>query len=369
MMTPQRKKAEALYVHVPFCDAICSYCDFAHVVYQKELVQKWLSALRKEMEMYPISSSLKTIYIGGGTPSVLSLKEMDALLSLFDPYRKDVIEYTMEVNPETVNADKASCMVMHGVNRVSMGLQTSDDALLRRIGRRHTFADVKQAVSILHQAGIDNLSLDLMYSLPDQTMAILQKSVQDAVSLKPKHLSLYSLTIEANTVFGRTGIKSLDEDSEADMYEWICRTLPACGYQQYEISNFAHAGYESRHNLTYWHYKDFIGLGCGASGKENHARYDHTKNIRTYLKDPVHRDMIPLSREDEEFEMVMMNLRLKKGMKLSAYRDRFDEDYRVRFGKKSQKLMEKGLLEEKDGWIRATDRGYEILNSVLVELM
>lgn len=369
MMTAQRKKAEALYVHVPFCDHICSYCDFAHVIYREETVQKWLSALRKEMEAYPISSSLKTIYIGGGTPSALSVQELDTLLSCFDPCRNDVIEYTMEVNPETVTEDKAACMESHGINRISMGLQTSNDVLLKKIGRHHTFADVKKAVSVLRRAGIHNLSLDLMYSLPDQTMKDLEKSIRDAMSLQPEHLSLYSLTIEENTVFGKTGVTNLDEDTEADMYEYICQTLPVHGYQQYEISNFALPGYESRHNLTYWHYDDFIGLGCGASGKENHARYDHTKNIQAYLKDPTHRDLIPLTEEDEQFEMVMMNLRLKEGMKLSAYEEKFSEDYHVRFGTKSQKLIEKGLLEEKNGFIRASDRGYEILNSVLVELM
>jgi oxygen-independent coproporphyrinogen-3 oxidase len=208
-----------------------------------------------------------------------------------------------------------------------------------------------------------------MYSLPGQTMDILKQSVHDAIALKPAHLSLYSLTVEANTVFGRTGVSSLDEETEADMYEWICQTLPARGYHQYEISNFALPGYESRHNLTYWHYDDFIGLGCGASGKENHARYDHTRNLKQYFEHPAYRKMIPLTMEDEQFEMVMMNLRLKQGMKLADYQAKFKEDYHVRFGLKTEELKRKGLLEETDGFIRATGRGYEILNSVLVELM
>jgi oxygen-independent coproporphyrinogen-3 oxidase len=369
MKNPRRKMAEALYVHVPFCDHICSYCDFAHVVYQKETVRKWLKALQEEMEEYPISSVLKTIYIGGGTPSCLSADELDVLLGLFDPYRHDVQEYTIEVNPETADEDKVSCLIRHGINRVSMGLQTSDDALLKRIGRNHTFADVKQAVERLQNHGLHNISLDLMYSLPGQTMDILKQSVHDAIALKPAHLSLYSLTVEANTVFGRTGVSSLDEETEADMYEWICQTLPARGYHQYEISNFALPGYESRHNLTYWHYDDFIGLGCGASGKENHARYDHTRNLKQYFEHPAYRKMIPLTMEDEQFEMVMMNLRLKQGMKLADYQAKFKEDYHVRFGLKTEELKRKGLLEETDGFIRATGRGYEILNSVLVELM
>ena len=369
MMMPERKKAEALYVHVPFCDHICSYCDFAHVIYQKDTVKKWLNALRKEMEEVPISSSLKTIYLGGGTPSCLSAAELEQLLALLDPYRQDVTEYTIEVNPETLSEEKAAEMVHHGINRVSMGLQTSDDAMLKKLGRHHTFADVQKAVGILKEAGIDNISLDLMYSLPGQTMADLRRSVQDALALGPKHLSLYSLTIEENTVFGKTGVSSLDEDTEADMYEWICAYLPLQGYEQYEISNFARPGYESQHNLTYWHYDDFIGLGCGASGKENHCRYDHTKNVHAYISDPLHRDWIPLEKEDEQFEMVMMNLRLKQGMRLSSYAEKFQEDYQVRFGKKTAELEKKGLLEEKDGYLKATARGYEILNSVLVELM
>ncbi|MEE8807289.1 MAG: radical SAM family heme chaperone HemW [Lactimicrobium sp.] len=361
--------AESLYVHVPFCTSICYYCDFAHVVYQKDLVRKWLDALAFQLHHTAINPKLKTIYVGGGTPGCLDADELETLLQMLDPYRRYVQEYTLECNPESVTAEKAALLVKHGINRVSMGMQSADDRLLTAIGRRHTFADTKNAVSILKQAGIHNISLDLMYSLPQQTMADLQDSIAKAIGLQPTHLSLYSLTIEKNTVFGRKGITPLDEDTEADMYEYICRELPRYGYRQYEISNFCLDGCESKHNLAYWHYDDFYGISCGASGKEGLLRYDNEKNLMRYLQNPLQRHEIPLSRQDAQFEMIMMSLRLKQGLDLSAYQRRFHHAYEEDYGLKTEALIKRGWLEEKDGYVRCSEKGYEICNTVLEELM
>lgn len=363
------KMAEALYVHVPFCRHICAYCDFAHTVYRREDGDAWLKAIEKELAYRADDSVIRTVYLGGGTPSALAPDQLERLLQLLDPYIKTAAEATIEVNPETVTPQLAGILVKHGINRISMGMQSSSDALLKAIGRRHTFADTVRAVKIFQDAGIANISLDLMYSLPSQTMDDLKTSVYDALALKPAHLSLYSLTVEENTVFGKTGVQPLDEDTEADMYEWICRTLPHYGYRQYEISNFAMPGKESRHNLAYWHYDDFIGIGCGASGKDGYMRYDHTRQLKAYIENPLAVSEIPLSKKDAEFEMVMMNLRLKEGMNLQKYSERFHEDCHQRFGDRTDQLKKEGLLEEAGGYLRASERGYEILNDVLSTLM
>ncbi len=366
MMT---SKPEYLYLHVPFCRTICHYCDFAHSVYRKENARKWLDALAKEIKAVNIDPELKTIYIGGGTPTALAYEELKELLELLDPYRKAVQEYTVEINPETLDEEKAALLAAHGVNRASIGFQTGDEGLLKLMGRHHTARQVKETMDLLEQNGIDNVSLDLMYSLPGQTMDSLKESLETAVSMKPKHLSLYSLTIEPETVFGKKGYEHLDEDTEADMYESIRDTLPRHGFAQYEISNFSLPGYESKHNSAYWDYRDFYGIGCGASGKEGNVRYDHPKKLKDYLADPLHREETVLSEAEEMFETVMMGMRFKKGMDLRLFEERFGRSFFMVYGDAYASLKEKGLIGSGETRVYASEKGYEILNTVLEEFL
>lgn len=358
-----------LYIHVPFCAHICSYCDFVHIMYHKETVEQWLSAIRKEMEHACIPDTLETIYIGGGTPTALEAEQLDDLLSLIDPYAKHVQEYTIEINPETLDATKAAVLRKHGIDRASIGFQSSDHNLLSLMGRNHTMETMHTCMHLLRRVGITNISLDLMYSLPGQSMAQLQQSLFDALSLKPTHMSLYSLTIEDNTVFKKKGYEHLDEDSEADMYEWIVETLHAKDYHQYEVSNFALDGYWSRHNIGYWQYDDFIGIGAGASGKENGNRYDHVRSVQAYIKDPCNRQLIQLSIEDQMFESLMMGIRMKEGMDLAVFEKRFGETFEQHYETVLAGMLEQGYMEIVDGRLRASEKGYEIMNSLLVEFL
>lgn len=354
---------------MPFCRSICFYCDFTHRVYRQEDADRWLEALSRELAAKEIRRDLTTLYIGGGTPTSLTAGQLEKLLALLDPCTGALQEYTVEINPETLDEEKAAILKAHGVNRASIGFQTADQRLLKLMGRRHSFEDVRNCVSLLKAAGIDNLSLDLMYSLPDQTMTDLKKDIEAALSLEPRHLSLYSLIIEDNTVFGKKGYTALDEDTEADMYEYICRVLPEKGYRQYEISNFAVPGYESRHNLVYWHYEDFYGISAGASGKENHCRYDNTASLKEYLQDPLKKEVTPLSIEDEMFETVMMGLRLKDGISLSSFQKRFGMSFTEAFGEKAAVLLRKGILVIEGDMLRCADEQYHLLNSVLSDLL
>ena len=365
----RRSDSGHLYVHVPFCASVCYYCDFCRVLYRENTADQWLDALAKELSLRSIGRQMKTIYIGGGTPTSLNARQLDRLLSLLDPYALEVTEYTAEVNPETMDEEKADILAGHGINRISIGYQTDNAQLLEMMNRHHSAEDVRHVMNMLRQRNIDNISLDLMYSLPRQTMEMLQKAVHTAVALNPSHLSLYSLTVEENTVFDRRQMKPLDEETEADMYEWICETLPSYGYMQYEISNFAREGKMSLHNMAYWTYSDFTGISCGASGKENHTRYDNTKSLAQYLKDPLSKEETKLSRDDEMFETVMMNLRLKEGMDLSRFQETFGISFAERYPDQTQKLMAAGLIETKEGRLRCTERGYHILNEVLSEFL
>lgn len=368
-MMIQRNKPEYLYLHVPFCRTICAYCDFCHLVYSQKTAEKWLDTLAEEISLKEISPDLRTVYIGGGTPSCLDAFMLNRLLDLLDPYTHHVQEYTMEINPETVDEEKVRIMADHHVSRVSIGFQSSDPSLLKLMGRHHDLKMIADTMNLFRKYGIENISLDLMYSLPFQTMDILKQSVHDAISLKPEHLSLYSLTIEENTVFGKKGYHHLDDDTEADMYEFICHVLPGYGYHQYEVSNFARDGYESVHNSAYWNYRDFYGIGMGASGKEGYLRYDNTRSLNEYLKDPLKRTEIPLTEKEAMFEMLMMGMRFRKGMDLSLFEETFHHDFQEVYGRKAEPLIQKGLVEYSDNHIRCTDQGYEIMNSVLVEFM
>lgn len=353
-----------LYVHVPFCRTICSYCDFCHRVYDKKSAELYLNRIKEETK--ECSDNYETIYIGGGTPTALSDEELDKLLSNFDNYSKKVKEYTIEANPESLTESKINIFLKHNINRISVGLQSSDDSELKLMNRHHSFDDVKDKVNLLRDKGINNISIDIMYSLPGQTMESLKKTVKDALSLKVPHLSLYSLTVEENSVFGKKSYKSLDEDTEADMYEYIVDTLVKYGYHQYEIANFCLPGYESKHNLGYWHYDDYLALGPGSTSKYNHQRIEKTNNIKTYLNNSELIENIEiLSNEDEAFENLMMSLRLEEGLNISVFKDKYGFnplDYYSEAIKKNS-----NYLKVNDNQLICTDR--EILNHILVDFL
>lgn len=357
----------ALYIHIPFCRHICTYCDFCHRMYNREMALKWFDEFKNEfnsrVNFYP-----KTIYLGGGTPTSLGLDIFEELLKLIDAVSKDCHEYTIEINPETFDEKKALLLNKYHINRASIGLESSNGDELKILGRHHDLEDVKRTVSYLKDISkIDNYSLDLLYSFPTQTLDSFKQSIFDAFDLKPKHLSLYSLTVEENTVFGKKGVKSFDEDREADFYELAYKIFEDNGYHQYEVSNFCLDGYESKHNLAYWHYDDFIGISLGASSKINHQRIDNTRDFNKYLNHDYYEEIIDLSKEDEMFEMIMMGLRLNKGLDMNLFKDKFDidiSDYYKDVIDKHLKLNNLKIINQ-----HLVCANLEILNTILVDFL
>lgn len=356
---------KAMYVHVPFCDYICAYCDFCRVKKQSRLVEKWLITLQKEIKTRLVSHQYDTIYIGGGTPSCLTVDELRILFRALAPYQIHTIEYTIEVNPESLTAEKCALFREFGINRVSIGVQTTCDRLLSLIGRKHSKKEVESCITMLKEVGIVNVSCDCMYSLPTQTLGELKETLDFFIEIAVPHVSIYSLTIEPNSQFKRLGYVPLDEDTEADYYQFILSYLDLHGYRQYEISNFCKTGYESRHNIHYWQYDDFVGLSMGASGKENHQRYECTKNFETYFNEDYIEEVIDLSRADECFEFVMMGLRLKQGLNKKIFKARFMMDFDHLYLQEKTQLINQGLLQETNEYIACTEKGYPILNEVL----
>lgn len=359
---------EALYVHIPFCDSICSYCDFARVYNNEDRVDAYLKVLEKDVLSKDLSQ-LKTIYIGGGTPSALNLRQLRTLFKLLEPYTKNLSEYTMEINPESLNREKAQLMSEYGINRASLGMQVTQNNLLKIINRKHTIEEVHTAIEILKESGINNISVDLMYGIPSQTLDDVLESIKVIHSFDITHVSLYSLTIEPNSAFGRLGYKEVDRNLDASMYEESIKSLKNYGFNRYEISNFSKEGYESKHNKYYWRYDDFIGVGLHASGKEDHKRYTNTRNIKEYLDGNFNPEIINLTLEDEMFEYIMMNLRLSEGMSISKYNELYNFDFCVKHKNAIKELTSEGLIILEEDNIRATDEGLELLFDVLERFM
>lgn len=360
---------KAAYLHVPFCQDICAYCDFFRCRYHVGLAEKWLAAIAKELTIKKLSP-LTTMYIGGGTPSALQPQQLETLLSLLVPYTKEVNEYTIEANVESLTDEKLDICQRYGVNRISLGVQSLQPSLLNQMHRHHTSEDVLACIKRIHAHGIHNISIDMIYGLPKQSLAMWEEDLHTIVSSFPiQHISLYGLTIEPHSKFGRQGIQNIDEDIEADMYDLAITLLQQYGFQQYEISNFAKPKYASLHNQVYWRYEDFYGIGCGASGKDKRGRYENTSNLETYLQQGASSVYEKLDTKAQMFEMIMMSLRMKQGISRQAFFERFGKDISEVYGSIIEKQKEKGLLLVDEEKIWASERGFHLLNDVLVEFL
>ncbi len=356
---------KALYVHVPFCKDICAYCDFTRSRYHQEVADKWIVALQKELQQKKIADSIETIFIGGGTPTALSDSQFQKVLHMLQPFRRNVKEFSVEANLDSLSNEKIKNMKDMGVNRISIGIQTFDKKLLNKIARFHTLEEVKDRIYYLHKVGIRNISLDFMYGLPGQTMEQWEYDLSIATQLPIQHISLYALTIERNSMFGRENVKAMDSTLEGEMYDIAITKLENAGFFQYEISSFAKPSYECLHNKMYWKYENFEGVGCGACGKSSHLRYNNTNNIHTYIIKGPSPELISLTKKDEMFEMVMMSLRMKEGLCLDSFHKKFQESFEQVYQEPLQDMIEKGYLVIKEGYVKTTKKGMLFLHDVL----
>lgn len=365
----ESSKVRSLYIHIPFCQHICAYCDFVRVGYHHDLAERFIERFKQDLAHHQ-GETFDTVYIGGGTPSALSNDQLETVLAAIRPYVSNHGEFTMEANPENLSEEKIKCCIRYGVNRISLGVQSNQPKLLHLIGRRHTLTDVERVISQLRHHGIDNISADGMYGLPTQTLSDFQSTVRWMIDQQLPHISLYALTIEPNSAFGRKHLSAIDNSLEGEFYQLAVDMLTSAGYHHYEISNFCLENKESRHNLTYWHYDDFAAIGPGASGKEKHHRYTITKNIHRYLTEGIVFDEdIDLTKADEMFEFVMMGLRLKAGIELRRFRDVFDADILSVFQPAIEKNLKKGWLNLSNTHLSANEAGRLFLHDLLIDFM
>ena len=361
-----QKKPTSAYVHIPFCTQICYYCDFSKVFIKNQPVDSYLEHLLEEFASYDIQK-LRTLYIGGGTPTALSAPQLEVLLDgLTKNLDLSVLEeLTIEANPGDLDEDKIAVLKNSAVNRVSLGVQTFDDKMLKKIGRSHLEKDIYENIDRLKLAGFDNISIDLIYALPGQTMDQVKDNVAKAIALDIPHMSLYSLILENHTVFmnrmRRGKLPLPKEEVEAEMFEYIIAELELAGFEHYEISNFSKPGFESRHNLMYWDNAEYYGIGAGASGYVNGVRYKNHGPIRHYLKvveegnARIHEEHLSL-REQMEEEM-FLGLRKKTGVSKARFEEKFGTSFENLYGQVVRDLCHQGLLQVEGQQIRMTKKG------------
>ena len=372
----QGKPALGLYIHIPFCKAKCAYCDFYSLAHSEEKMDAYMAALLRHLEeVAPRAAGMQvdTVYFGGGTPSYLGAARLcrilQTVLRRYDVARD--AEITLEANPDSAGDWKELRRLRRaGFNRLSLGVQSTDDALLRRIGRVHTYEQVQQAVKAARQAKFINLSLDLIYGLPGQTMEDWQRTLADAVALGPEHLSCYGLKLEEGTPLWqqRQTLTLPDDDAQADMYLYTVAALGEMGYEQYEISNFAKPGKASRHNLKYWNMEEYAGFGPGAHSDFGGVRYGYVRDIDSYIAGKL---VLSESENDStlarDYEYVMLSLRTAAGID----RQTFEKRYRQRF-QPMEALFEQyekaGLASRTEGGWRLTPKGFLVSNSIIAAL-
>ena len=368
MMT-RKNRPEALYIHIPFCQKICDYCDFTKLQYFRNFAEPYLEALEKELDSYNINHKLKTIYIGGGTPTALDDDLFKRLLSIVDKYREGVEEYTIECNPESLSEAKLKMMKTHGVTRLSIGVESTNDEILRAIGRNHTFQDVQTAVLNAKKNGFDNINVDLIIGLPNAYKEILKQDLENVLGLDVQHISCYSLTVHPNTKFFINKIEEPSGDFARELYDVVEVTLKESGFVHYEISNWAKSGYESKHNYVYWKDETYYGMGLGASGYIKNKRYVNTKNITKYLNGEFIDSEEDVSLEDDKTYFIMLNLRTKRGLLFKEYEERFGEDFYKKFEEKIMELEKSHLLDVHSDKIVATYEGMMILDKIIMEFI
>jgi len=359
-------KPTSAYVHIPFCTQICYYCDFSKVFIKNQPVDAYLQALIREFESYDIKK-LRTLYIGGGTPTSITAEQLEYLLTNLTKHLdlSALEEFTIEANPGDLTEDKIEVLKNSAVNRVSLGVQTFNDKHLKQIGRSHNEAQIYSTIENLKKAGFHNISIDLIYALPGQTMEDVKENVAKAIALDIPHLSLYSLILEHHTVFmnkmRRGKLQLPQEDLEAEMFEYIISELEKNGFEHYEISNFTKSGFESRHNLMYWDNAEYYGVGAGASGYLNGVRYRNRGPIQHYLKavseGNARLSEETLTKEEMMEEELFLGLRKKSGVSIARFEEKFGVSFEERYGQIVRELCNQGLLVPDDEVVRMTKKG------------
>ena len=377
------KKPISIYVHFPFCVRKCLYCDFPSYADIDCLARAYVNALLKEIEcksQFLSNTYVYTIYFGGGTPSLLKSKYISAIVEKLNESfdMSNISEFTIEVNPGTVDEKKLKTYKNIGIDRISIGLQSVNEDDLLKAGRVHTFNDFLNVMSYAQNVGFDNINIDLIFGFPWQTFDQWKNTIDTVIKINPSHISCYDLKIEKNTqLFNlvKTGqYKELPDEVNRKMYYYACEQITKCNYNHYEISNFAKPGCESKHNIVYWKTGEYVGFGSGSFSYLNRKRYGNINNVERYISGienniNVIDEFEVLSLSDEAHEYAMMGFRLLEGIDEIKFKSRFDIDFSLIYEENLKRLYEKGLIEKNINNIRLTKKGLDFANNVFMEFI
>jgi len=376
MLMSVKRPLNSLYLHVPFCRDRCYYCSFVSLVDKNNYKENYINAALAEIEKTLTSykgHKLNSIYIGGGTPSLLEIRYFDQIFSKINSLSdisKDA-EITVEVNPGTIDTEYLKNLRLLGINRLSIGIQSFNNEILKSINRIHNKDEAIEAVNMAKNAGFDNINADLIYGLPEQNLTIWEDTLNQAAKLNIQHISAYGLKIEEGTVFARKIPPNLpDEEMSAEMYLKTIKILEKNNFKHYEISNFAKSGYESKHNLAYWYNEEYFGFGLGAHGYIDRIRYSNTCSFEEYLEDPSKKVFEHTETKQEMIEEgIFLGLRLIKGIDINKFNSEYKINLLQKYAKVISKYIDYGFMEIKEGCLRLTTKGILISNTILAEFI
>lgn len=372
-------KEMSLYIHIPFCKQKCLYCDFPSYAGKESLINEYIRALNEEILRKCSKYKIASIFVGGGTPSYLNEINLESLLKTINLLDfKDEFEFTIECNPGTLNEEKLALMKNYNVNRISMGLQTTNDNLLKEIGRIHSFEEFKKNYNQARKAGFENINVDLMFGLPNQHMKDWKASLEDVMSLEPDHISAYSLIIEEGTCFynlyNNDKLNIPNEEEERSMYLFTKGFLEDYGYNQYEISNYAKVNKECFHNKVYWKCNEYLGLGVSASSFVDEKRFKNIDDIKIYIEkinnnEDVTEEIHVNNINDDMEEFMFMGLRMIEGINLKTFKKRFGKDVFDIYDEVIKNNIKKGLLVVDSGKLYLSEKGIELSNYVMSDFI
>lgn len=352
------------YIHIPFCEKICSYCDFCKMFYNENIVDSYLEQLENEIHTLYKGENLKTIYIGGGTPSCLSLKQLERLFNIINIFNKSSnLEFTIECNFSNTTREKLELFKKYGINRISFGLETTNSKQLKFLEREENCEKTKEIIAICRELGFDNINVDLMYALPEETIADLKYDLDFIKSLDIEHVSCYSLIVEEHTQLGINNTENIDNELDYQMFLEICKFMSDNKFNHYEISNYSKDGYESKHNLVYWNNEKYYGFGLGASGYIDNRRTTNTRSISNYLKGKYLLEEEILEKDDLVYYEIILNLRKSSGIDL----DKLNSLYNVKLD--YIELVNLGLLKLDKNKLYIPEDKWYISNEIIIRLL
>ncbi len=354
----------SVYIHIPFCKSICSYCDFCKMYYNKELSSIYLDYLEKEIDMYYEGDIVKSIYVGGGTPSSLDSDDLNKLFRIISKFKKSSeVEFTFECNIDDINDELLTILKENNVNRISIGVESFNKEKLKYLNRNHNKKEIFNNVALVKKYGFDNINVDLIYATNEDTMRVLKSDLKNMLKLGVSHISTYSLIIEEHTVLYNNKTIPVSEQFDFNSYKYICNKLKKKGFHHYEVSNFAIPGFESKHNLTYWNNEEYYGFGLGAHGYINEMRYENTRNMNKYLKKDYRLNELLVSSMEEMENEIILGFRKLGGISVTEFHNKFKRNIFKVF--KFEEVIKKGYVIYKDDILYIPEDKIYVMNEII----